>query len=39
VADRQRIKAFIQCSACCGFILADLPVFEELCGLADKTLF
>jgi len=39
LADIQRINAYIRHSARCGFVPADLPVFEELCRLADETLF
>ena len=37
VADRQRINALIRRSARCGFVLADLPEFEEICRTADET--
>jgi len=39
VADKQIINAFVRHSARCGFVLADLLVFEELCRLAEETLF
>ena len=38
-ADRQRINAFIRRCTRCGFVPADLPQFEEICRLADETLF
>jgi len=40
VGARQGTNAFIRrCSARCGFIPADSPVFDELCRLADETLY
>jgi hypothetical protein len=37
-ADWQRINAFLQRSARCGFVPVDLPMFEEICHKADATL-
>ena len=38
-ADRQRINAFLRRSARCGFVPDELPPFEEICQIADATLF
>ena len=38
-SDRQRIQAFIRRSECSRFTPPDLPLFADLCRVADNNLF